>query len=80
MTLSRIALLSIVLTACGDSGPAASSPEAAAAKPTAQSTYVCPMHPEVTSTDPKAKCSECGMDLVKKDDKKGATDHAGHGH
>ena len=27
--------------------------------------YVCPMHPEVTSATP-AKCSVCGMDLVKK--------------
>ena len=80
MTLSRIALLSLVLTACGDSGPAASSPEAPAAKSPAQTTYVCPMHPEVTSTDPKAKCTECGMDLVKKDDKKGASDHGDHAH
>ncbi|CAN5618543.1 hypothetical protein BH11BAC1_BH11BAC1_20140 [soil metagenome] len=29
-------------------------------------TYVCPMHPEVTSDKP-GKCPKCGMDLVKKD-------------
>ena len=28
-------------------------------------TYVCPMHPEVTS-DKEGKCSKCGMALVKK--------------
>lgn len=28
-------------------------------------TYVCPMHPEVTSDKP-GKCSKCGMNLVKK--------------
>lgn len=27
--------------------------------------YVCPMHPEVTSTAP-GKCPKCGMDLVKR--------------
>ena len=28
--------------------------------------YVCPMHPEVTSTTPGATCPKCGMALVKK--------------
>ena len=30
-------------------------------------TYACPMHPEVTSTQPAQKCSKCGMDLVHND-------------
>ena len=29
--------------------------------------YGCPMHPWITSTDPAANCSICGMKLVKKD-------------
>ncbi|WP_070727046.1 heavy metal-binding domain-containing protein [Hymenobacter lapidarius] len=30
-------------------------------------TYACPMHPEVTSTQPGQKCPKCGMDLVHND-------------
>lgn len=26
--------------------------------------YACPMHPEVTSTEPGQKCPKCGMTLV----------------
>jgi hypothetical protein len=26
--------------------------------------YACPMHPEFITSDPKAKCPECGMNLV----------------
>lgn len=26
--------------------------------------YICPMHPECVSTDPKARCPKCGMNLV----------------
>ena len=39
-----------------------SSPTAGAAA----ATYVCPMHPEVTSTAP-GKCPKCKMNLVKKE-------------
>lgn len=28
--------------------------------------YVCPMHPWITSNDPTADCSLCGMKLVRK--------------
>ena len=34
-------------------------------KETSGATYVCPMHPQVTSGKP-GKCPDCGMDLVKK--------------
>lgn len=27
--------------------------------------YACPMHPWITSTDPTAECSICGMKLVR---------------
>jgi Cu(I)/Ag(I) efflux system membrane fusion protein len=30
----------------------------------AQQNYVCPMHPDVISSDPNATCPICGMDLV----------------
>lgn len=67
--------------------PAAASPAkpgtpvAAGTAAAAAATYVCPMHPEVTSKDPEAKCSKCGMDLVKKDDGKVKdSDHSGHQH
>ena len=29
--------------------------------------YACPMHPWITSTDPAATCSICGMKLVRRD-------------
>jgi hypothetical protein len=28
-------------------------------------TYICPMHPKVTSTDPSARCPECNMKINK---------------
>jgi len=28
--------------------------------------YTCPHHPDVTSTDPEARCPKCGMKLVPK--------------
>lgn len=31
-----------------------------------QALYMCPMHPEVTSTDPNARCPECGMRINKR--------------
>lgn len=33
----------------------------------AQTTYTCPMHPEVVSDKP-GKCPKCGMDLIEKED------------
>lgn len=29
--------------------------------------YACPMHPWITSIDPSANCSICGMKLVRRD-------------
>ena len=43
--------------------PVAPAPEPAKPAPEG-TTYTCPMHPKVTSTDAKAKCPICGMDLV----------------
>lgn len=33
-----------------------------------QPIYACPMHPWITSTDPAANCSICGMKLVRQDE------------
>lgn len=43
--------------------PAATAPAPA---PAPAVTYVCPMDPEVTSTDPNARCPKCGMRLEAK--------------
>ena len=32
-----------------------------------ESLYSCPMHPWITSNDPTANCSICGMKLVRDD-------------
>ena len=40
-----------------------------AAKPAAKGAlYACPMHPWITSDDPTADCSICGMKLVLSDE------------
>ncbi len=42
--------------------------------------YQCPMHPEVTSTDPGRRCPKCNMKINKPVKDGGATpDHEGHG-
>jgi Cu(I)/Ag(I) efflux system membrane fusion protein len=58
------------------SGPHRSGAEAgeatAAAPPSARgeaapaALYTCPMHPDLATTDPKARCPECGMKLLAK--------------
>lgn len=39
---------------------------APATTPDAGVVYVCPMHPEVTATEPNATCPKCNMKLVPK--------------
>lgn len=68
--MNRMILAITLLCACGSTETIPAQPPAA----TAQTVYVCPMHPEVTSTDSEAACSICGMDLVEQED------HAEHGH
>jgi len=36
--------------------------------------YACPMHPEFITTDPEAKCPECGMNLVPVSELEGKVD------
>ncbi|TKJ40683.1 hypothetical protein CEE37_06890 [candidate division LCP-89 bacterium B3_LCP] len=35
---------------------------------TAESLYICPMHPEIVTDNAKARCPQCGMNLEKMDD------------
>lgn len=49
--------------------------ETAAATTDGKAIYECPMHPWITSTDPAADCSICGMKLVRRGD--AATKEAG---
>jgi FtsP/CotA-like multicopper oxidase with cupredoxin domain len=43
------------------------------------SSYVCPMHPEVTASEPAA-CPKCGMKLVASDAMPASEAHEGHAH
>ena len=60
--------------AIGTAGPAGSADAeappgthhaGAATAQTGSTAFVCPMHPRVTSSDPNAKCPECGMKINK---------------
>lgn len=74
--MTRLVLLAtLVLAACGATDPQAPVAEAG---DEASVTYVCPMHPDVTSTDAEATCPTCGMDLVAKAHDE--ADHTQHGH
>ena len=53
--------MDLVLVA--SAAPAAAAPAAPAGAATAAQ-YTCPMHPAFVTTDPKARCPECGMKLV----------------
>jgi Cu(I)/Ag(I) efflux system membrane fusion protein len=55
------------LVPAGDARPAAAAQAGAArTDPAAGAEYTCPMHPAFVTTDPAARCPECGMKLVPK--------------
>ena len=41
---------------------------AGAAPSTGRALYACPMHPWITSSDPAALCTVCGMKLVSREE------------
>lgn len=58
-------------TVISDTGSGSGGGESAAAETAVQHaskhadpTYICPMHPDISSKDPNATCPLCGMDLV----------------
>lgn len=42
-------------------------PTAASGEPGSEALYACPMHAWITSNDPTATCSICGMKLTRRD-------------
>lgn len=74
-------LLSAVLLTAG-CGTSAGNPLASAGSPSSERRilfYQCPMDPQVTSQDPKAKCTVCGMRLGPVYEEKTGTDSASAG-
>ncbi len=43
------------------------APRVTAGAATDAAVYACPMHPWITSSDPAANCSICGMKLTRRD-------------
>lgn len=60
--LGGISLIALTLWFFFGQREAGSTPDASK-----QNMYACPMHPWITSNDPTATCSVCGMKLVQND-------------
>ena len=76
--------MDLVPIPAGSAGPATGG-EAAAGTASASAAeghaghaeYTCPMHPEFVTTDPSARCPECGMKLVPREPAGGAAAESG---
>jgi hypothetical protein len=58
-----LSFTAVALPSCKKSPPPAPEPTAASAVPSAGTTWVCPMDPDVTSDKP-GRCPKCGMELI----------------
>jgi hypothetical protein len=58
-----------VLTASASASTTQATAMPAADAPDAGVVYACPMHPEVTATEPGHRCPKCGMTLVPRQSK-----------
>ena len=61
LPLLIILTVALLMPAC-QKGP--EEPLEATKEPAAKTLYICPMHPQITSYDPRYKCPICGMNLV----------------
>jgi membrane fusion protein, copper/silver efflux system len=61
--LAVLAVLALPLLGCNKSSPPPPESDQAGPAPSAGTTYVCPMDPDVTSDKP-GRCPKCGMELV----------------